>query len=196
MIENLNTLYIPTNDRQLRRIQRQGEELDANVRSWAARVIDVLPPALPTNADETYILSLFLAQQRRKNILLDAYIPPPSNIWYNIRQAMPFAPRQPDREELEAIHRNVATQLDSDIERAVTYYCSDSNIPPESEPAIDWRVAIRFMCQSIYSRVANVDLAKITNHPRRFELALVARELATEIAEKRQQMFSAFGIAA
>ena len=196
MLDELNTLYIPANERQLRRIQRQGEELDRNVRGWAGKVIDVLPGGLPANADEIYLLSLYLAQQRRKNILLDACVPPPSNIWYNLRQAMSFAPRQVDRNELEAIHRNVAAQLESDIERSSAYFCSDNNIPPESEPAIDWRVAVRFMSQSVYSRVANVDLAKIANHPRRFELALVARELATEVAERRRKMFVAFGIAA
>ena len=196
MLDELDTLYVPSSERQLRRIQRQGEELDRAVRGWAGKVIDALPAGLPTNADEIYLLSLFLAQQQRKNILLDAYVPPPANIWHNLRQSMPFAPRQIDRDELEAIHRNVAAQLESDIERTAACFCADNNIPPESEPAIDWRVAVRFMSQSVYSRVANVDLSKIAYHPRRFELALVARELAAEVAERRRQMFGAFGIAA
>jgi hypothetical protein len=193
---DLDALYIPENDRELRRVQRQVDELDKEVRDWALKVVNVLPSGLPTNADETYVLSLFLAQQRRRNILLDAFEPQPATLWTTLRNSIGIAARAPDREVLEAVHRQVAARIDSDIERSGAFFCSDNKIPPESEPAIDWRVAIRFMSQSIYSRVANVDLSRIANHPRRFELALVARELATEVADKRRQMFASFGLAA
>jgi hypothetical protein len=184
-------LYIPTDERQLRRIQRGGEELDRQVRSWAQRVVDVLPAGLPTNADEAYLFSLYLSQQRRRNLQMDAY-QPSGSILSSLRSYLPVPERAVDRQEIDAIHRIVNTQLESDIDRAAACYCTDNQIPPESEPAIDWRVAIRFMAQSIYNRAAGIDLAKVKTHPRRFELALVARELSSDISEKRKQMFTAF----
>ncbi|MEO6197517.1 MAG: hypothetical protein ABIP58_05335 [Dehalococcoidia bacterium] len=191
MLRETDILYIPTNERQLRRIQRGGSDLDAQVRGWTQRVIEVLPAGLPTNADETYIFSLFLAQQRRRNLHIDAF-QPDTSLMTTLRGYLPLPEHHATHEEIDAIHRVVSVHLDSDIERAGYAYCEDNNIPPESDPAIDWRVAIRFMSQSIYSRVCRVDPTKIKSHPKRFELALVARELASGVSEKRQQMFAAF----
>ena len=190
VLTETNILYIPTNERQLRRIQRGGSDLDAHVRNWTQQVIDVLPAGLPTNADETYIFSLFLAQQRRRNLHIDAF-QPDTSLLTTLKGYLPLPERHASREEIDAIHRIVSLQLDSDIERAATVYCEDNQISPESDPAIDWRVAIRFMSQSIYSRVCRVDPTRIKSHPKRFELALVARELASAVSERRQQMFAA-----
>jgi len=191
LLGETDRLYIPTNERDLRRIQRGGDELDRLVRGWSQRVIEILPSGLPTNADEVYLLSLFLAQQRRRNLQIDAFQPDTSLI-ATLRGYLPLPEHHASREEIEAVHRIVALQLDSDTDRAATVYCQDNSIPPGSEPAIDWRVAIRFMSQSIYSRVCRLDPSRIKNHPKRFELALVARELASDVSEKRQLMFSAF----
>jgi hypothetical protein len=184
-------LYIPVNERQLRRIQRGGSDLDNAVRAWAQQVIDTLPGGLPTNADEIYLLSLYLAQQRRRNLHLDAFQPDTSLVT-TLKGFLPLPEHRADRNEIDAVHRIVSLQLDSDIDRVGTVYCEDNNIPSESEPAIDWRVSIRFMGQSIFSRVCRVDLSKVRSHPKRFELALVARELASDVSEKRQAMFASF----
>jgi hypothetical protein len=191
VLSETDRLYIPVNERQLRRIQRGGADLDAEVRAWSQRVIETLPGGLPTNADEVYVLSLFLAQQRRRNLHIDAF-EPDNSLLGAVRSYLPLPERRIDRAEIDAIHRVVSVQLESDIERAATIYCQDNNIPPGSDPAIDWRVSIRFMSQSIYSRVCRLDLGKIKSHPKRFELALVARELASDVSEKRQRMFTAF----
>lgn len=194
MLRETDILYIPTSERQLRRIQRGGSDLDAQVRGWTQRVIEILPAGLPTNADETYIFSLFLAQQRRRNLHIDA-LQPDTSLLTTLKGYLPLPEHHAPRNEIDAIHRMVSVQLDSDIERASYAYCEDHNIPPESDPATDWRVAIRFMSQSIYSRVCRVDPTKIKSHPKRFELALVARELASAVSEKRQQMFASFATA-
>lgn len=191
MLQELEELYIPANERQLRDIQRRGEELDRQVRNWAHAVIRVLPRGLPLNADETYIFSLFLAQQRRLNQEMDSYQTPEPSVWNALRQVLPVATPRANPEIIRATHRIVALRLDSDIERATAFFCKDRGIPPDCEPAIDWRVAIRFLAQSIYSRVANVDLRKVHSSPARFELALVARDLAADVVEKRHLMFEA-----
>lgn len=191
MLRELSDLYIPSNERQLRTIQRKGEDLDKHVRTWAQSVVEVLPRGLPLNPDEIYLLCLFLAQQRRLNMQMDAFQPDPS-LWASVRATIPFMGKTVDPQVFGAVHRVVATRLDSDIDRAGTFFCQDHHIPPESEPAIDWRVATRFMAQSIYSRVATLDPKKIGASPRRFEIALMARDLAADIVDKRHAMFTVF----
>ena len=188
MIRELDEIYIPTNERQLRRIQRRGDELDRTVRNWSGAVIDLLPRGLPLNADETLLLSLFLAQQRRLNMLMDSGIPDTSLLGV-VKRSLLFEAPAPDQETQRAVHRIVSTRLDSDIDRTATFFCTDHGLNPEADPALDWRVAIRFMAQSIYSRVSNIDPKKIATHPRRFELAIVARDLSSEVADKRHAMF-------
>jgi hypothetical protein len=122
---------------------------------------------------------------------MDAF-QPDTSLLGTLRGYLPIPDKAASREEVDAVHRIVALQLESDIERAATVYCQDNKIPPGSEPAIDWRVSIRFMSQSIYSRVCRLDPARIKTHPKRFELALVARELASDVSEKRGLMFTAF----
>ncbi|MEP6872701.1 MAG: hypothetical protein ABI939_12750, partial [Anaerolineaceae bacterium] len=72
MLRELDDLYIPANERQLRNVQCKGDELDKQVRIWAQCVLGVLPRGLPLNDDEKYLFSLFLAQQRRLNLQMDA----------------------------------------------------------------------------------------------------------------------------
>lgn len=182
-------LYIPTSDRQLRRVQRKGEELEKQVRTWAQAVRGVLPRGLPLNGDEKYIFSLFVAQQRRLNMQIDAFVPD-TGLLATARSLLPIPAVRHDPDAFVAIHRIVASHLDSDIDRACRFYCEGSGVDPESERAIDWRVALRFMAQSVYSRLLKVDPKRLAMSPRRFELAVVARDLASDITEKRSAMFT------
>lgn len=188
MLRELDDLYIPTNERELRRIQRQGDEMDRSLRNWAASVTDLLPRGLPLNNDETLLLSLFLAQQRRLNMQMDASVPNTS-LLATVKSMLLFEAPHPDAETQRAVHRIVATRLDSDIDRTCNFFCADNGLQSDAEPAVDWRVAIRFMAQSIYSRVANIEPKKMMASPRRFELAIIARDLASEVADKRYRMF-------
>ncbi|MEO8458577.1 MAG: hypothetical protein ABI559_12295 [Chloroflexota bacterium] len=184
----LNDLYVPTGDRQLRHVQRKGEELDKQVRIWAQTVLSVLPRGLPLDDDEKYLYCLFSAAQRRLNLQLDAFLPD-NSLLATAKSLLPGSHQDP--ESFAAIHRIVALRLDSDIERGIRFYCEDNGVDPESERAIDWRVAIRFMAQSIYSRGSNLDVKRLPMSPRRFELAVVARDLASDVTEKRAAMLAA-----
>lgn len=191
MLRELGDLYIPANDRQLRAVQRRGDELDKNVRTWAQSVVDLLPRGLPLNSDETYVLSLFIAQQRRLNLQMDGSRPQADNtMWAVARQFLPFFAQPHNSDVSSTAHRLVAARLDSDLERACRFFCEDNGVRADCEEAIDWRVAISFMAQSVYSRVAAGEIRKVAMSPRRFELALVARDLAGDIEERRQRMFA------
>jgi hypothetical protein len=163
--------------------------MDKDVRSWAQAVVEMLPRGLPLNPDETYILCLFLAQQRRLNVQMDAQ-KPETGLASAARAFLPAFRRGQNPEVLAAAHRQTAARLDSDIERACRFFCEDNAIRPDCEEAIDWRVGIRFMAQSVYSRVSQGDLKKVAVSPRRFELALVSRDLASDIASRRGSMFA------
>lgn len=189
MLRELGDLYIPTNERTLRSVQRRGEDMDKQVRSWAQAVVEMLPRGLPINPDETFMLSLFLAQQRRLNLQMDAH-KPESGFVSAVKALLPVQVQTGNSEVAAASHRLVAARLDSDIDRACRFYCEDNAIRPDCDEAIDWRVSIRFMAQSVYSRVSEGDLKKVAISPRRFELALIARDLASDIANRRQAMFA------
>ena len=190
-LDPLEGLYIPENEGQLRHAQRQGEELDKQVRAWAESAIRILPRGLPINAHEVYVLSLFLAQQRRLNVQMDLGEPDHSVV-SAIKHALSFVFPPENPAVAATTHHVLAQRLDSEIERACAIYCRDYGVDPKSEPALDWRVAIRFMAQSIYSRLAETESRKMATTPHRFELSLVARELATEVEAKRTDMMSAF----
>jgi hypothetical protein len=189
LLRELDDLYIPANERQLRTIQRKSDELDKLVRAWAQSVIEVLPRGLPINDDEKYLFCLFLAQQRRVNLQMDAF-QPDNSLLGTARQLFMFSGARPDPDAFAAVHRIVATRLDCDIDRASRFFCVDNGIDPECEAAIDWRVGIRFMAQSVYSRLSNVEPKKLVASPRRFELAAISRDLSSDITEKRQAMLS------
>jgi hypothetical protein len=189
-LDHLDGLYVPANERELRRVQRQGEDLDRQVRAWAESVIRVLPRGLPINSHEVYVLSLFLAQQRRLNVQMDSREPDYSFMGA-IKHALSFVLPQEDPAVAATTHYVLSQRLDSEIERACAIYCRDYGVDAKSEPAIDWRVAIRFMAQSIYSRLAETEPQKMATSPHRFELSLVARDLATEVEAKRHSMIAA-----
>lgn len=190
-----NDLYIPTSDRALRRVQRKGDELDKMVRTWAQAVLEVLPRGIPLNDDEKYIFCLYLAQQRRLNLQMDAFQPAPS-LMNTAKSLLPIPMGKDDPEAFTAVHRIVALRLDSDIERGCRFFCEDSSVEPDCEPAIDWRVALRFMAQSVYSRLSDADPKRIAMSPRRFELAVIARDLAADVSEKRSAMFATVPLSA
>ncbi len=189
-LDHFDGLYIPENESELRRVQRCGERLDKQVRAWAECVIRVLPRGLPINSHEVYVLSLFLAQQRRLNVQMDSGEPDYSVIGA-IKHALSFAFPREDPSMAATTHHVLAQRLDSEIERACAIYCRDHGVDPTSEPALNWRVAIRFMAQSVFSRLAETEPPKMATSPHRFELSLVARDLATEVEAKRIDMVSA-----
>lgn len=189
-LDHLDGLYVPENERELRHVQRQGEDLDRQVRDWAESVIRVLPRGLPINSHEVYVLSLFLAQQRRLNVQMDLREPDYSVIG-TIKHALSFIFPPEDPAVAATTHYVLAQRLDSEIERACAIYCRDHGVDPRAEPALDWRVAIRFMAQSVYSRLAETEPRKMATSPHRFELSLVARDLATEIEARRNDMTAA-----
>ena len=189
-LDHLDGLYVPENERQLRRAQRAGEELDKQVRAWAESVIRVLPRGLPINSHEVYVLSLFLAQQRRLNVQMDSRAPDYSVVGA-IKHALSFVFPQEDPAVAATTHHVLAQRLDSEIERACSIYCRDHGVDAKSDPALDWRVAIRFMAQSVYCRLAEIEPRQMATSPHRFELSLVARDLATEVETRRHDMMAA-----
>jgi hypothetical protein len=192
VLDQLNGLYIPPDERTLRRVQQKGLALDRRVRVWAQAVIDLLPRGLSMLPDEVYILCLFLAQQRRLNLEMDAR-DPQVTLRTRLGRVLPFLPDiEEDPEALTAIHRIVATHLESEIDRACGYFCTNHNIPPVSDPSIDWRVSIRFMAQSVHNIMSQADLRKFDSSPRRFELAMVVRELSAAVIDRRKAMAAAF----
>ena len=191
--QELDGLYIPDNERDLERIQRKAERLEQKVRSWAKSVIQVLPSGLSLLEDETQLLTLFLAQQHRVNLEIDAQYPDTS-LRTSLLKMLPFFDGPDDFETAQDIHPIVATQLDSDLERACSKFCEDRGVEPMSDAAIEWRASIRFLGQSIY-RIANEigDVKhRFTDSPHRFELALISRDLASDIVDRRRSMLSAF----
>src|SRR3972149_8025997 len=139
LLEQRQELYIPQDERTLRRVQRRVDELDRRVRGWAQSVIDVLPKGLAILEDETYILSLYLAQQRRLNLEMDAQNRE-ETLRDRLGRVFPFlSGGEDDWEMVQAVHHLVASQLESDIERACAFFCRDRNIPPICDPSIAWR---------------------------------------------------------
>lgn len=192
MLEQLDDLYIPQDERDLRRVQRKAEELERRVSDWARSVIQALPKGLSLHDEELEVLALFLAQQRRLNLEMDG-LAPDDGIRLRLTRVLPLLGEAPDDGRVvRAVHRIVGRRLESGIDSACARFCDDFQVPPISDPAIDWRVAIRFMCQSLYNIASQVDSRKTGNSPRRFELAAIARELANSIVEKRRHMVSAF----
>jgi hypothetical protein len=186
-------LYIPEDERRLRAVQRQGEILDRMVRDWAATVVEVLPKALPLIKEELAITALFLAQQRRLNLELDAKNPD-STLRERLGKLLPFLGYgSSDLDEIRAVHRIVSARLESDIDRACVQYCDAQAIPSVSDPIIDWRVAMRFLAQGLHRIASQIDLKKdYATSSKRFELALFAREAAADILQRRRAMFFAF----
>jgi hypothetical protein len=191
--QQIGDLYIPQDERSLRSVQRRGEVLDRTVRDWSNTVIGVVPKALPLVPDELQITRLFLAQQRRLNLELDARNPQDA-LRLRLGKLLPFVgDGSPDLDLLRAIHRIVSTRLESDIDRASAVYCEGQAIPPLSDPVIDWRVAMRFMAQGLHRIACQIDFKRdYTTSSKRFELALFAREAANEVSQRRRSMLASF----
>ncbi len=193
MLDQQQQLYVPQDERALRRVQRKVDELDRRVRVWAQSVVDVLPKGSALLEDETYVLSLYLAQQRRLNLELDAQRGE-DTLRTRLGRVLPFlGDAEDDWQMVRAVHRMVAARLDSDLERACEFFCLDRRIPPICDPSIDWRVAIRFMAQELHRIARQINLKSgYASSPLRFELALSARDLAIEVAARRRDMITIF----
>ncbi|HEU4759432.1 MAG TPA: hypothetical protein VFT91_05550 [Dehalococcoidia bacterium] len=193
MLDQETDLYIPQDERALRRVQRRVDELHRRVRAWAQAVIDVLPRGLPLIPEELEVLAVYLAQQRRLNLELDAQNGE-ETLRSRLGRVLPFlSAGHDDWEMVQAVHRMVATRLESDLERACHSFCRDRDIPPLCDPAIDWRVSIRYLAQELHriARQINVKTDFATS-PSRFELALTARDLAVEAAARRRDLLTIF----
>jgi hypothetical protein len=191
--QQLDDIYIPQDERALRSVQRRVEGLDHVVRDWSHTVMTVLPKALPLTDDERGITSLFLSQQRRLNMELDARNPS-ETLRTRLGKVIPFLVEgTPDLELIRAVHRTVSARLESDIDRACAEYCESKDVPPVSDPVIDWRVAMRFMAQGLHRIACQIDLKKdYTTSSKRFELALFAREASADVIQQRRAMLAAF----
>lgn len=191
--QELDGLYIPHDERDLARVQRKADRLEKKVRTWAESVVRVLPRGLSLLEDETQILTLFLAQQHRVNLEIDAQYPVTS-ISGKLARILPFVEGADDPDTVQAIHPIVATQLDSDLERACAFFCNDRGVDPMSDAAIEWRASIRFLGQSIYHIASEIGDVKrgFADSPLRFEIALISRDLASEIVDRRSSMLAAF----
>ncbi len=186
-------LYIPDDERDLKRVQRKADRLERKVRSWADSLVRVLPSGLSLLEDETRLLTLFLAQQHRVNLEIDAQYPDTS-LRATLLKILPFFDRADDFETAQAIHPIVAAQLDSDLERACSSFCDDRGVEPMSDAAIEWRASIRFLGQSIYHIATEIGDVKhrFADSPHRFELAFISRDLASVIVDRRRTMLAAF----
>lgn len=193
MLSQHEDLYIPDDERTLRRVQRKVDELDKHVRSWADTLVEVLPKGLALLEEEYDLLALFLALQRRRNIELDAQNDG-ETLRSRLGRLIPFVAEDEDEWEIaSAAHRMVTTRLESDIERATDFFCRDQGLPGLVEPVIDWRVAIRYLAQRLHHIASPIDLKReLTASPRRFELALTARDLAADVVDRRRTMLSLF----
>ncbi|MEX0801359.1 MAG: hypothetical protein WD379_09095 [Dehalococcoidia bacterium] len=193
MLSQHEDLYIPHDERTLRRVQRKVVDLDRQVRDWADYLVGVLPKGLALLEDEYDLLALYLASQRRRNLELDAN-EPEETIRTRLARFVPILAESEEDIEIEAAaHRMVATRLESDIDRATDLFCRDNGLPGLVEPVIDWRVAIRYMAQHLHHIACQLDIKReLADSPLRFELALTARDLAEEVVDKRSTMLDLF----
>ena len=191
--QQIGDLYIPRDERALRSVQRRVQAVDEVVREWSHTVMSVLPRSLPLIENEGAITTLFLAQQRRLNLELDSRNPE-ETFRTRLGKVIPFLDESaPDLELIRGVHRIVSARLESDIDRACAEFCESRELPPISDPVIDWRVAMRFMAQGVHRIACQIDLKKdYTASSKRFELALFAREAAADVIMRRRAMLSAF----
>lgn len=193
MLSQHEDLYVPHDERTLRRVQRKLDELDKQVRAWADQLVAVLPKGLALLTEEYELLALYLAQQRRRNLELDAENGE-ETFRSRLGRFLPLlAEDEDDWEITSAAHRMVSTRLESDIDRATDFFCRDQGLPGLVEPVIDWRVAIRYLAQRLHHIASQIDLKRgLATSPLRFELALTARDLGADIVDKRRTMLALF----
>ena len=193
MLSQHEDLYIPHDERTLRRVQRKVDELDKQARAWADYLVSVLPKGLALIDAEYDLLALFLAEQRRRNRELD-YQNGAETVRTRLARFVPFLAESEDEWDItNAAHRMVSTRLESDIDRATDFFCRDHGLPGLVEPVIDWRVAVRYLAQRLHHIACQIDLKhELATSPLRFELALTARDLAADVVDKRHTMLSLF----
>ena len=193
MLSQHEDLYIPHDERTLRRVQRKVDELDKQVRAWADYLVEVLPKGLALLDAELDMLALYLAQQRRRNLELDEQSGK-ETLRTRLSRYVPFLAEDEDEWEIvNAAHRMISTRLESDIDRATDFFCRDNDLPGLVEPVIDWRVAIRYLAQRVHHIGCQLDLKHdLATSPLRFELALTARDLAADVVDKRHVMLALF----
>jgi hypothetical protein len=192
VISQHEDLFVPHDERTLRRVQRKLDEVDRQVRAWADAVAAALPKGLNLLEEEYDLLALYLAQQRRRNVELDARNPDAS-IRGRISRYVPFLDVDDEIDISNAAHRMASTRLEADIDRATDFFCRDHNLPGLVEPVIDWRVAIRYLAQRVHHIAAQIDIKReLATSPLRFELALTARDLGADVVEKRNAMLGLF----
>ena len=193
MLSQHEDLYIPHDERTLRRVQRKVDELDRQVRAWADLLVEVLPKGLAFMEAEYDLLALYLAQQRRRNLELDEQNGK-ETLRTRLARYVPFLTDEEDEWDIvNAAHRMVGTRLEADIDRATDFFCRDNGLPGLVEPVIDWRVAVRYLAQRVHHIACQVDLKHdLATSPLRFELALTARDLAADVVDKRRVMFALF----
>lgn len=193
MISQHEDLIVPHDERTLRRVQRKVTAIDRQVREWGDQVVGILPKGLALLDEELDLLALYLAHQRQKNLHMDSQYPD-ETIRTRIARIIPLLAESEDEIEItDAAHRMVSTRIESDIERATDFFCRDSGLPGLVEPVIDWRVAIRYMAQRLHHIACELDLKReLATSPARFEMALTARDLASDIVDKRTVMLEMF----
>jgi hypothetical protein len=127
------------------------------------------------------------------NLELDARNPEVT-LRTRLGKVIPFlGDANPDLDLIRGVHRIVSARLESDIDRACAVYCESRQMPPVSDPVIDWRVAMRFMAQGAHRIASQIDLKKeYATSSKRFELALFAREAAADVVQCRRAMLAAF----
>ena len=196
MLSQHEDLYIPHDERTLQRVQRKLDEVDKQVRAWADYLVAVLPKGLALLAEEYDLLAMYLAQQRRRNLELDAENGD-DTFRSRLGRFLPFFAEEDDEWEItHAAHRMVSTRLDADIDRATDFFCRDHGLPGLVEPVIDWRVAIRYLAQRLHHIACQIDLKRgLATSPLRFEMALTARDLAADVVDKRRRMLALFEVA-
>ena len=191
MLSQHEDLYIPHDERTLRRVQRKLDEVDKQVRDWADELVAVLPKGLTLLTEEYDLLGLYLAQQRRRNLELDAENGE-DTLRSRLGRFFPFL-TEDEWDIVSAAHRMVSTRLEADIDRATDFFCRDHGLPGLVEPVIDWRVAIRYLAQRLHHIASQIDLKRgLATSPLRFELALTARDLAIDVVDKRRTMLALF----
>jgi hypothetical protein len=189
MVTELEQLYVPQDERGLRRIQRRVDDIDRRSRAWGKAVVDLLPKGLLMLDEEYEMLGLFLAQQRRLNEEIDAQTKPESTLSRLIR-GLPIPMYAHDNQEiLREAHRTVCARLESEIDRAFQSFCDVRGIASTEEPAIDWRVSVRYLAQEVHRLASRIDIRReYYTSPERFEIALRTRDLAADIVTHREIM--------
>ena len=189
MVTNLDTLYVPQDERDLRKVQRRVDDIDKRARAWASQVVELLPKGMLLLDEETGLLRLFIAQQRRLNQELDARNIEETPIT-RLRRSIPFLTSPEDDLTLvREAHRIVAAKLESEIDREFYAFCEPRAIEAMSEPAIDWRVAIRYLAQDVHRLLSRINIGReYYQSPHRFEVALRSRDLAADIVTRREIM--------